>query len=605
MSLVAHALIVQDCRLSVESRLEEIANCMIETISSPSAYRRGFSAHLWCLIALLLPNYLLPFYFALGMEEGGWLTALTALRWVSFSVLYWIPIGWLVFGRNNSRAKVWLQAFVASVPLYFLCLWLVYPLAFARFHPSSIRAWCIYLAGTVPLFLLVAGLAWFTTLHRWAQRAVLALAIVFFVGGTSWTGSLLFGTALYTWPTSSDSWNLTGGNLVQLPSGEILTGKDIHIQRGKVAGIVDQSTDRSQLPKIDLRGRYVLPGFIDVHTHLDAPVRSAFAPFDFGYFLEEEFSHYADHRRSYLQSGVTAIRDCGGPAVQVFRWRAEINEHRLLGPQLFAVGRLVTAPKGHPVATIWKSFPFLARDGAILARNQQELFAGLDNNMREGPPDAIKFIDGTIGQAREIIDPKLLADGIAWAHNRHLITVVHIETPAEIQDAVNDGATGVEHAATAGALPANLIAQMARTHTFADPTFGEYAAALLLQGIPADQRAIRMRSSYTAVHQLAEAGVPLAVGTDAPLVPYGSGFLDELDQFSLAGFSAVDILTFATRNNAAYLGEDGVLGCIEVGCIADLVVVGENPLTSLETLRKPILVFRNGVQVVERSPATK
>jgi len=540
------------------------------------------------------------------MEEGGALTALNAVRWVSFSALYWIPIGWLVFCRKGSQSKLWLQGYVASVPLYFLCLWIVYPLAFAKFHPSSIQTWRIYLAGTIPFFLLVAGLAWLTTLRSWTRLAVLAVAIVFFVGGIAWTSSLLFETALYTWPTPQEnSWNLIGGQLVELPSGQILIGKDIHIVQGRVASVVDGATDQSPLAKIDLHGAYVLPGLIDVHAHLDVPVRSAFSPFDFSYLLEEEFSHFADHRRSYLQSGVTAIRDCGGPAGQLFHWRQEIAEHRLLGPQLFAVGRLVTAPEGHPVATIWKSFPFLVRDGAILAGNHQELVAGLEKNWGEGPPDAIKFIDGTIGQAKEILDAKLMADGIAWAHDRHLITVVHTETPGEIQDAVNDGATGVEHVATAGVLPPQLIAQMALEHTFADPTFGEYDAALRLEEIPAEQRSTRMRSSYAAVRKLAEAGVPLAIGTDAPLVPYGSGFLDELDQFSRAGFLIVDILTFATRNNAAYLGKAGVLGCIEAGCTANLVVVNRNPLADLETLRKPILVLRDGVVVVGKAPASE
>jgi imidazolonepropionase-like amidohydrolase len=156
----------------------------------------------------------------------------------------------------------------------------------------------------------------------------------------------------------------------------------------------------------------------------------------------------------------------------------------------------------------------------------------------------------------------------------------------------------VEHVATAGALPPQLIAQMAQAHTFADPTFGEYETTLRLQNIPADQRATRLQSSYTAVRQLAAAGVPITIGTDAPLVAYGSGFLDELDQFVRAGFSTVEILTFATRNNAAYLGRPQTLGCIDAGCTANLLVVGQNPLTDLRTLRKPMLVLRDGIVVV-------
>lgn len=561
-----------------------------------------FSLRRWCWVALLLPNAYLPFYLALGAEEGGWLTALTALRWVSFSVLYWIPTAYIVFCTAGSRAQRWLSGFALSVPLYFLCLWLVYPLAGTTFHPATTKIWGIYLLVTVPCFLLVVGLAALTSYRPWSRRAVFTLAVLCLAIGIAWPLSLIFGTDQYRWPTSQDSWNLTGGHLVELPSGKILSGKNIHVKHGRISQIIDAETDTSSLPRIDLGGAYVLPGLIDVHTHLAAPVRSVLSGFDFGFLLEEEFSHYADHRRAYLESGVTAVRDCGGPAVKLFHWREQIADHRLLGPELFAVGRLVTAPHGHPVETIWKAFPYLSRQGAILAGNQSELITGLRKNLKEGPPDAIKFIDGTIGQAPEILNPTLMAAGILWARQHHFITVVHTETAGEIKDAVQDAATGVEHVATAGVLPASLIAQMVQAHTFADPTFGEYAATLQLEHVPAGQRTARLQSSYAAVRQLAEAGVPLTIGTDAPLVAYGSGFLDELDDFKAAGFSPLQILTFATKNNAAYLEKSSLLGCIDAGCKGDLLVTAANPLTDLPTLRKPLMIFRDGVLVIGKRP---
>ncbi len=569
----------------------------------PSKSPRLFSLPFWCGISLLLPNLYFPFYFAMGAEEGGWLTAIDAFRWVAFSVLYWLPIGYMVFGRPGSTVKRLTSGFLLSIPAYFLCLWIVYPLTGFAFHPSSGKAWVIYFFCTVPCFLLIAGIAWLTGHRVWTRRLVMAIAILAFAAGLAWPISLLIGTDRYGWPKNrNDSWNLTGGNLVDLPSGQILTGRNIHISRGRIDAVVDGATDKSTLPRIDLAGAYILPGLIDVHVHLDAPVRSVLSPFDFNYLVEEEFSHFADHRRGYLENGITAIRDCGGPAVKLFGWRSAIAQHRLLGPRLFAVGRLVTAPQGHPVATIWKRFPYLAREGAILAGNRAELIQGLELNQKEGPPDAIKFIDGTIGLAKQIIDPKLMADGIGWAHERHYITVVHTETPAEIHDAVQDGATGVEHVATAGRLPPGLIAQMAAQHTYADPTFGELEIALRLRKISAAQRAVELQTAYSSVRQLAAAGVPLVIGTDAPLVPYGTGFLDELDQFKRAGFSQAEILTFATRNNAAYLGKPKTLGCISMGCNADLVVLSENPINNLRALRHPKLVFRDGIPVAGKKP---
>jgi imidazolonepropionase-like amidohydrolase len=169
------------------------------------------------------------------------------------------------------------------------------------------------------------------------------------------------------------------------------------------------------------------------------------------------FSDFAPHRREYLEKGITAIRDDGGPAAHLFALRTAIADHRLLGPRLFVVGRLVTVRHGHPVATIWKAFPALARDGAILADSEQSLISGLQENYREEPPDAVKFIYGTIGLAPERLSPELLRTGIAWSSEHHLISVVHAETTDEVREAIADGATGVEHVASIDSLPESLL----------------------------------------------------------------------------------------------------------------------------------------------------
>jgi imidazolonepropionase-like amidohydrolase len=125
---------------------------------------------------------------------------------------------------------------------------------------------------------------------------------------------------------------------------------------------------------------------------------------------------------------------------------------------------------------------------------------------------------------------------VAWAQGRHLLSVVHIDTAQEASDAVEAGATGIEHVATMERLPESLIPAMLAHHTFADPTFGEYRVVLMLGRIPPDEIERRLQVKYALVRQLAAGGVPLTIGTDGPLVPLGTGYLDELDQFARAGF---------------------------------------------------------------------
>lgn len=91
----------------------------------------------------------------------------------------------------------------------------------------------------------------------------------------------------------------------------------------------------------------------------------------------------------------------------------------------------------------------------------------------------------------------------------------------------------------------------------------------------------------------------LAIGTDARLVPYGTGLHDEFDHFLKAGFTPAQILAMDTRNNASYLGQSDTLGQIAPGFEADCILVPDNPLKNIETLRQPRLVMLRGQIVVQ------
>src|SRR5262245_43631378 len=556
----------------------------------------------WLYISLLLPNTLLGFYVLLGYHMAGLRQgAVSGVRWASFSLLYWLPVG-LLLNANGGTIRRWCVSYVASIPAFFACLWLVYPLSGSHFGPSSLQAWGVYGVGTLITFLAVAGVVLLSLRRGWISNLMLGMSAAFFFAGIIGPVLLERRTDRYRWPTSVDAAiNLTNVQLVDVVNGSVIGGKNIHIEHGQVAQIVESATDRSDLPKLDAQGGFVLPGLIDVHAHLDTPVRAVLAQFDFGYLLDAEFSSMADHRRAYLESGVTTIRDLGGPALNTYNWRRAIADGTLLGPRLFAVGRLVTAPNGHPVSTIWAGFPHLSREGAILASSAASLRSGLEQNEAEGPADALKIVYGTIGRAPEKLSSALLEEALRWGRDHGKITIVHTETAEDIADAVRLGATGVEHSAMAGPLPTHLIESLAKAGTFVDPTFGEYLTAMTLDGMSESERTQKMAGSYAATRQMAATGVRLAIGTDAPLVAYGTGLLDELDHFVRAGFSPSQILTIATASNAAYLGQEGRLGCLYPNCAADLIVVHDNPLIDIRALRSVRLVLRAGVPVVRQT----
>ena len=532
----------------------------------------------------------LPLAACLALKTGGWPDVLAVLAGgLVLGLLYWWPLGaFLSWSKRRTGMKL-LSGYLLSVPLFFLTLAALYPAwGHAVFHPLVNRRWIIYLSAT-PTFYALVVLRFYLTTWRTARWTLIGSTCVFAAG--VFAPFYLTAATSLNWPArEGNRLVITGAHIVDAASNRIVDGQNVYVDDGRIVEIGPQSA-HPDWPRIEAHGRYLTPGLIDVHTHLQSPMEMP-AGFRFGYFVKSMMGDYGLQRSAYLASGVTSVRDLGGSAEASFHLRAEILAKKTLGPRLFAVGRLVTSPHGHPVSTIWPGA--LSRSGAILATDERSLLEGLDRNFAEGPPDAVKFIHGTIGRAKEELSAELLARGIRWADEHGLISVVHAETAAEVEDAIGAGATGVEHTAYLQNVPDSLVALVSQRRPFLDPTFGEFEMSLRMNKVAADEKAREMRLSYRSVREFSRAGARIVVGTDAPMVSFGSGFHDELAHFARAGFAPAEILTFATVNNAAYLGCAGELGEIATGYRADLILTQANPLDDLGTLRQPVWTMLDG-----------
>jgi imidazolonepropionase-like amidohydrolase len=559
-----------------------------------------FIAREFLLPAILLTGVIIPLYLTAQYKSGQLRDAvLVVVLWAILVFVYWLPIGMFLFRRKAHWLRRLVTGYLVSLPLYFLALLFAYPTLGARFHPRSPAEWGIYSSATPTFYLIVLGLYLLVRGGRILARITQSLAALAFAVSLIGTTVLVGRIDKYKWTSqAAQRVDIVNARIVDAPERKITQGQNVLIENGRIVQVVSADSDQGSRPAIDAKGGYLVPGLIDVHVHLQAPIRSVLGGFDFRYFLDSILGDWARQRRAYLEDGITAIRDLGGPAAHIFALRTEVNEHKLLGPRIFAVGRLVTSPQGHPVSTIWT--PAITRQGAILASDPASLGAGLDKNYQEGPPDAVKIIYGTIGIAKEKISPALLDSAVAWAKGKGLLSVVHIETVQEALDAVNSGATGIEHVAMIESLPDSLVATIVAHQTLVDPTFGEYQTALALRHVGGTEIDQLLHQKYGFIRQLHAAGVRIVIGTDAPLVPFGEGFEDELDHFAKAGFTPAQILTFATQNNAAYLGRPTELGKIAPGYDADILLVRQNPLDGLGALRRPDWVMLDG-QIVAGS----
>jgi len=560
----------------------------------------GFVLKQFLLPAVCLVGIPFPLYCIIQYKSGEFLdVVLTLAAWAVLTGVYWLPAGWLLFRWRGHWAVRVAIGYLVSVPLYFLALALVYPAFGFQFHPRSASVWATYFSATPTFFLLVLVLYLLVRRGRTLARVVRTASAAIFLVALAASLVLWARVDKYKWPAQTlPHVEVVNARIVDAAERKIVDGQNVQIENGRIVNITPASMDRSGWLKIDAQGAYLVPGLIDVHTHLQAPIRSVLGDFDFAYFLDSILGDYAPQRREYLENGVTTIRDDGGPAAHIFALRSKLARHELLGPHIFATGRLVTSPHGHPVSTIWT--PAVTRQGAILAADSASLMTGLEKNYAEGPPDAVKIIYGTVGMAREKISQDLLKRAVAWANGKHLITVVHIDTTEEATAAVAAGATGVEHFATIESLPDSLVADIVAHGTFIDPTFGELRSARTLTGHKKEDIEPELQRKYAFLRRAYDSGARLTIGTDSPLVPFGEGFQDELVQYASAGFTPARILVFATLNNAAYLGKSNELGKIAPGYVADMFLVHENPLNDVHALRKPLWVMLAGQIVVGR-----
>jgi hypothetical protein len=261
----------------------------------------------YCLLSLLLVCTPLPFLLALQYLGGGLSNCVPLLfGWTALAVLYWWPIGIFLFLWKRGWVSRLVVGYLISVPLYFLCLLLIYPVFDAHFHPSSPAVWGIYSSQTPVYFAFTIFLFFLVRRDNTTRRITCWLAAAVFAIGLAAPIIYAAKTDHYIWPkTHSAQLNITHARIVDATNNRIIEGLDVHVENGRIVALVEAAADASNWKAIDAGRQYLVPGLIDVHTHLQAPVRSVLAPFDFLFLVDSLFSDYAPQRRAYLENGVT------------------------------------------------------------------------------------------------------------------------------------------------------------------------------------------------------------------------------------------------------------------------------------------------------------
>ena len=386
---------------------------------------------------------------------------------------------------------------------------------------------------------------------------------------------------------------LTGGRLFD-GTGAPAREMNLVIERNKITRVVAPGSTNwpAGARIIDVKGMTVMPGLIDLHTHLtDGQI--ATIPPALVDDMADGILRGIERMRFYIESGITTARDVAS-LDGIFRLKAWVSDHRLTGPRIFAAGRFITGPGGHSAEGL----------GSAPDQGNFRIANGADDwrkAVREQFDRGADFIKVGSHFSRDEIKA-----AVEEAHALGLKVTCDCET-FYIDWAVDAGVDMIEHP-----LPRTdeVIQKMAAKGVASDPTLIPYIYIFDDDGGYFGSTSRRFtfgkEANVDVLRRLKKAGVTLGVGTDLVTDWFRrlpAPYILELKNLVSVGLSIPEVLGIATKTNAMLLDMDDKLGTLEVGKLADVLVVRGNPDTNLDDLTRVEWVIRDGEVVVQGGTA--
>jgi imidazolonepropionase-like amidohydrolase len=377
-------------------------------------------------------------------------------------------------------------------------------------------------------------------------------------------------------------------------TGNTLERGTIVVRDGRIAAIgADAAGAAPNAVRIDAGGRTVMPGFIDAHRHIvqGDPVR----------WLAEQS---AGNMREYLEAGFTTVFSAIDPLDQILELRRRTESGQTVGPRIISatlvpLSRAALGGGGDPARTDPARAP--NRPGATAPGiPAAETVAAVRAAAARGV-DAIKTLIIVTRDGPEAATLKLIADE---AEKLGLFTITHAVSVIDTVAAVEAGTDVLVHTPHIGQLDEATAKKIADADIPMVSTLGVFVPYFDDANMPLfrDRQQFPFETLSSAgqgpvnARLLFQAGITYAYGTDTSWSPRES-LAHELRPLSLV-FSHEDLVPMLTRNAAIASGRGDDLGTLEVGKLADIVILGADPLLDEHALLDVDVVVKGGRVVV-------
>ena len=394
------------------------------------------------------------------------------------------------------------------------------------------------------------------------------------------------------------------GQLFDAKRGKFLKAQSIIVEGNRIKAVVKGYEQANQNDiTIDLKNKTVLPGFIDMHVHIEGETNNSSYIKRFVDNEADTAYEAAQYARRTLMAGFTTVRDMGGSGVNV-ALRKAIDQGKVPGPRIFTAEKAIGTTGGHADPTNGSRKSLMGDPGPAegVINSPEDGKKAVRQRYKNGA-DCIKITatGGVLSMAKNGQNPQFTLEEIKavvdTANDYGMHVAAHAHGDEGMYRAVMAGVTTIEHGTLMTPRTMDLMKEK-QAYLVATITAGKQVAekAKIDNYFPAVVTPKALAIGPQIQQTFAEAykrGVPIAFGTDAGVYPHGRNAL-EFGYMVEAGMPAVEALQAATVTNAKILDSADELGQLAEGFYADIIATDTNPVDDIKTLENITFVMKGG-----------